>query len=70
MAVRNTKLAQELIQKWQIEGSDSGLPLDIEVCARSDVFFDAWQWIIFSSFVCLLGDGDRSSVAQVSRKVR
>lgn len=30
MAVRNIKLANELIQQWQIE--DSGLPLDVEVC--------------------------------------
>ncbi|KAL5749265.1 hypothetical protein ACOSP7_023868 [Xanthoceras sorbifolium] len=31
MAVRNTKAAQELIQKWQEEWSGIGLPLNIEV---------------------------------------
>ncbi|PON92573.1 Short-chain dehydrogenase/reductase [Trema orientale] len=31
MAVRNTKAAQELIQKWQTEWSGLGLPLNIEV---------------------------------------
>lgn len=31
MAVRNTKAAHELIQKWQSEWSGMGLPLNIEV---------------------------------------
>lgn len=31
MAVRNTKAANELIQKWQNEWSGMGLPLNIEV---------------------------------------
>ncbi|KAK2655562.1 hypothetical protein Ddye_008614 [Dipteronia dyeriana] len=31
MAVRNTKAAQELIQKWQEEWSGRGLPLNVEV---------------------------------------
>ncbi|KAM7269190.1 hypothetical protein ACFE04_024687 [Oxalis oulophora] len=31
MAVRNTKAANELIQKWQNESSEIGLPLNIEV---------------------------------------
>ncbi|CAA6655775.1 unnamed protein product [Spirodela intermedia] len=31
MAVRNTTVANQLIQQWQIEDSENGLPLDVEV---------------------------------------
>lgn len=39
MAVRNTKAAHELIQKWQSEWSGMGLPLNIEVIGNQ--FFDS-----------------------------
>lgn len=32
MAVRRPKLAHDLIQKWQNEKSEMGMPLNIEVC--------------------------------------
>lgn len=35
MAVRNTKAANELIQKWQNEWTGMGLPPNIEVCLNS-----------------------------------
>lgn len=31
MAVRNTKAANELIQKWQIESAGFGIALNVEV---------------------------------------
>ncbi|KAL6557349.1 Ubiquitin-conjugating enzyme [Orobanche minor] len=50
MAVRNTKAAEELIQKWQTEWSGMGLPLNIEVMeldllslASVVRFSDAWN---------------------------
>lgn len=35
MAVRNTKAAQDLIQKWQNDWSGMGLPLNVEVLSTS-----------------------------------
>lgn len=35
MAVRKTKLAHELIQKWQNEKAGVGLPLNVEVCTNT-----------------------------------
>ncbi|KAI9087854.1 hypothetical protein K1719_030184 [Acacia pycnantha] len=50
MAVRNPKVAQELIQKWQNEWSEMGLPLNIEVMEVDLLsldsvvrFADAWN---------------------------
>ena len=31
MAVRNTKAAQELIQKWQVDSEGLSIPLNVEV---------------------------------------
>jgi hypothetical protein len=35
MAVRRTKLAQELIQKWQNDNSEIGKPLNAEVIMKT-----------------------------------
>lgn len=49
MAVRNTKAAHELIQKWQTEWSGMGLPLNIEVVGEGNLFFAScnFLWLIF-----------------------
>ena len=47
MAVRNTKSANELIQKWQSEWSGLGLPLNIEV-------LECYLFILFIYDYCLV----------------
>jgi len=47
MAVRRPKVAQELIQKWQNESSETGTPLNAEVIFN---MLARWSWLMHEGF--------------------
>jgi hypothetical protein len=49
MAVRRTRVAQELIQKWQNENSEDGRPLNAEVILLMLV---TWHWFMKRALTC------------------